>query len=96
MKRRQASEVGRIVRMEEVELKIMVGGQTGCVSEKSPIHPVLSTKRNPPTIRTVVILVNLSLSQPKGLAGTSVPPRGAGKPGNLTFVERTGSKLTDL
>ena len=39
-------------------------------------------------------IVNLVLSQPKGVAGNSVPPLRSGKDVHSTFVERTGSKNT--
>ena len=42
------------------------------IMENYPMMSVLSTKRKPSTIR-VKSIVNLVLSQPKGLAGNSVP-----------------------
>ena len=39
-------------------------------------------------------IVNLVLSQPKGVAGNSVPVPRYGKAVHSTFVERTGSKST--
>ena len=56
------------------------------IMENYPMMSVLSTKRKPSTIR-VKSIVNLVLSQPKGIAGNSVPPLRLGK-----AVHSTGSR----
>ena len=62
------------------------------IMENYPMMSVLSTKRKPSTIK-VKSIMNIVLSQPKGLAGNSVPIPRYRKAAHSTFVERTASKV---
>ena len=78
----------------QISRKLRTEGQTRAIKNYPPMMSVLSRKQIPKTIGNDQL--EPFLSQPTGIAGTSVQPRKHGETVHPTFLERTGSKVKKI